>query len=68
MEGTNRLKSDAEITAAAVKEIDAIKVKLVELKPGEEVFLSGKKLLTQTPKEQADLLREYCQKIGLKCQ
>ena len=67
-EGTNCLKTDAEITAAAVKGIDAIKSKLDELKPGEEVFLSGRKLLTQSPKEQADLLHQYCQKIGLKCQ
>ena len=68
IEGTNDLKTEKEITAAAVKGIDAIKLKLVELKSGEEVFLSGKKLLTEPPKEQADLLHEYCEKIGLKCQ
>ena len=36
--GTNRLKTDAEITAAAVKGFDAIKPKLDELKAGEMVF------------------------------
>ena len=68
MEGTNDLKLRMRFTAAAVKGVDAIKFELVELKPGEEVFLSGKKLLTEPPKEQVDLLRQYCEKIGLKCQ
>jgi beta-glucanase (GH16 family) len=68
MEGTNRLKTADEIDKAAVKGIDALKPNLDELKPGEAVFLSGKKLLTQPPKEQAKLVREYCKKIGLKCQ
>ena len=68
LEGTNRLKTDDEISKAAVKGIDAIKPKLDELKPGQEVFLSGKKLLTQPPKEQAAPVVEYGKKIGLKVQ
>ena len=66
LEGTNRLKTDDEISKAAVKGIDAIKSKLDELKPGQEVFLSGNKLLTKPPKEQAAPVVEYGKKIGLK--
>ena len=40
--GTNRLKTDAEIAAAAAKGIDAIKPKLDELKAGEMAFIHGK--------------------------
>jgi beta-glucanase (GH16 family) len=68
MEGTNRLKTDKEIAAAAVKGIEAVKPKLDELKPGEEVFLQGRKLMAEPPKAQADSLREYCHKIELQCQ
>ncbi len=68
LEGTNRLKTDDEIRKAAVKGIKAIKAKLDELKPGQDVFLSGRKLLTQPPKEQAAPVVEYGKKIGLKVQ
>ena len=67
MEGTNRLKTDAEIIAAAVNGIDAIKSKLDEVKHGETIFLSGRKLLTKSLKEYANLISEYCKKIGLNC-
>ena len=52
--GTNRLKTDDEITKAAVKGIGAIKPKLDELKPGQEVFVVGKKLMEPSPKDQAE--------------
>ena len=68
LEGTNRLKTDDEISKVAVKGFDALKPKLDELKAGQEVFLSGKKLLTQPPKEQAAPVVEYGKKIGLKVQ
>ena len=68
LEGTNRLKAADEINKAAVHGFDAIKSKLDELKPGQEVFLSGKKLLTKPPKEQAAPVVEYGKKIGLKVQ
>ena len=63
--GTNRLKTDAEIAAAAVKGLDAIKPKLEELKAGEMVFVQGRRLAAPPPKDQADLVREHCRKIGL---
>jgi polyhydroxybutyrate depolymerase len=68
MEGTNKLKTDEEITKAAVKGIDAIKPRLDELKAGETVSFSGRKLLTEPPKKQAAPLMEYGKKIGLKVQ
>jgi hypothetical protein len=46
--GTNRLKTDAEIAAAAVKGIDTIKPELDQLKAGEIVFVRGKRLATLT--------------------
>ncbi|MCY2994373.1 MAG: alpha/beta hydrolase [Planctomycetota bacterium] len=63
--GTNRLKTDAEIAAAAAKGIDAIKPKLDELKAGEMVFIHGKRLGDGPPNDQANLLREHSRKIGL---
>jgi hypothetical protein len=64
--GTNRLKMDDEISKAAVKGLDAIKPKLGELKPGEWVFIGGRQLTDRPPQEQADLVREYCNKLGLR--
>ena len=66
--GTNRLKSDAEITAAAVKGIDAIKPKLDELKAGEMVFPCGRRLADQAPEGPAEEIRTYCRKLGLDVQ
>ncbi len=66
--GTNRLKTDAEIAAAAAKGIDAIKPKLDELKAGKMVFIHGKRLGDGPPNDQANLLREYSRKIGLNAQ
>lgn len=66
--GTNRLKTDDEIAKTAVKGIDAIKSKLDELKPGEFVFVGGKKLTEPPPKDQAAQVAEYGKKIGLKMQ
>jgi hypothetical protein len=66
--GTNRLKTEDEISEAAVKGINAVKPKLDELKPGQEVFLSGKQLMTQPPKDQVSPVVEYGKKIGLKVQ
>ena len=66
--GTNRNKSDDEITEVAVKGINAIKPKLDELKAGESVFISGRKFGAQAPQDAAHELAEYCRKIGLKPQ
>ncbi len=66
--GTNRLKFDDEISKAAVKGIDAIKPKLDELKPGQDVFVVGKKLMEPPSKDQAAPVVEYGKKIGLKVQ
>lgn len=66
--GTNRLKTDAEITAAAVKGIDAIQPKLDELKAGESVFPCGRRLADQAPEEPAEEIRTYCRKLGLDVQ
>jgi hypothetical protein len=65
MVGTNRLKSDAEITRAAVKGLDAIKPKLDELKPGQSVFIWGPRLGQQAD-DVAKAVRKYCREIGLK--
>ncbi len=55
--GTNRLKTDAEITAAAVKGIDAIQPKLDELEAGETVFPCGRRLADQAPEGPAKQIR-----------
>jgi hypothetical protein len=39
---------------------------LGELKAGEMVFIHGGRLADPAPKEQADLVREYCIKLGLR--
>lgn len=65
MVGTNWLKTDAEITQAAVRGIDVLKPKLDELQSGEQVFLHGRRLADAPPPEQAKLVQEYCQKVGL---
>jgi hypothetical protein len=66
--GTNRLKIDADIVAAAVQGLDAIKPKPDELKAGVMVFMRDKRLAAGPPKDQADLVREHCRKIGLQVQ
>lgn len=49
-----------------MKGLDAIRPKLGELKPGEMVFIHGRRLADPAPKEQADLVRKYCSKLGLR--
>lgn len=66
--GTNRLKTDEEITKAAVKGFEAIKPKLDELKPGEMVIISGTRKTGVPPRDQVSQVREYCKRIGLKAQ
>lgn len=68
LRGTNRLKTDDDITKEAVKGIEAIKPKLNELKSGEAVSVVGKKLMEQPPKDQATEIVDYGKKIGLKVQ
>jgi hypothetical protein len=68
LRGTNRLKSDDEITKAAVKGINAIKPKLDELKAGQWVTFSSRKLGDKAPQNAARELAEYCRTIGLKPQ
>jgi len=64
--GTNRNKADEEIARAAVKGFDAIKPKLDKIKAGEWVFIGGKMLTDQPPKDQAKQVYDYCEKRGLK--
>ena len=66
--GTNRLKADEEITKAAVKDLDALKKQLMELKEGQELFLMGFAMTDQPPAGTADAVIKYCDKIGLKVQ
>ena len=68
LEGTNRLKTDEEIAKAAVKGIEAIKPKLDELKPGQEVVVLGKNRGDTPPKDQSSKIQEYGKKIGLTVQ
>ncbi|HZK80102.1 MAG TPA: hypothetical protein VFC46_03525 [Humisphaera sp.] len=68
MEGANRLKSEDEINAAAVKGLDAIKKKLDELKSGEDVFVTGRSHSKAPPKDIAKALVEYGKARGLKMQ
>ena len=68
LEGTNRLKTDEEIAKAAVKGIEAIKPKLDELKPGQEVVVLGKNRGDTPPKDQVSKVQEYGKKIGLTVQ
>lgn len=63
--GTNLLKTDAEIAAAAVRGIDAIKPKLDELKAGEMIFPCGRRLADGAPDEPAKEIEKYCRKLGL---
>ena len=66
--GTNRLKTDDEIDKAAVKGFEAIKPKLAELKPGEDLFIVGKTLTEKPPTDQAASVMAYGKTIGLKVQ
>ena len=68
LEGTNRLKTEEEVTKAAVKGVDAIKSRLAELKAGETVSIVGRQLQEKPPADQANDLAEYCKKIGLQAQ
>jgi hypothetical protein len=66
--GTNRLKTDTEIAAAAVKGIDAIKHKLDELKAGETLIPCGRRLTDRAADEPAKEIEKYCRKLGLDVQ
>ena len=68
LQRTDRLKSDDEITEDAAKGIHAIRRTLDELKPGQEVFVVGKKLAESPPKGPVIPIMEYGKKIGLKMQ
>jgi acetyl esterase/lipase len=68
LQRTDRLKSDNEITEDAAKGIDAIRRMLDELKPGQEVFVVGKKMAEPAPKGYATPIVEYGKRIGLKMQ
>jgi hypothetical protein len=68
LQRTNRLKSDDEITEDAAKGVDVVRRTLDELKPGQEVFVVGKKLAEPPPNGQATTIMEYGRKIGLKMQ
>ena len=68
MVGTNRLKTDEEIAKSAVKGFEAVKPKLDQLKKGEELFLQGRRFTEITPVEEADMLTDYSEKIGLKAE
>ena len=50
------------------KGLDAINAKLDELKPGEMVIISGTRNTGVPPRDQANQVREYCKRIGLKVQ
>jgi hypothetical protein len=63
--GTNRLKSDEEISKAAVKGVEAIKPGLDELKPGQRVSLHGRRRSDRAPDDPAKEVGEYGKKIGL---
>jgi hypothetical protein len=63
--GTNRLKDDGEIKAAAVTGLDAIEKKLDSLAAQQEVFLSGRTLQSKAPIDVARDLVEYGDKHGL---
>jgi len=66
--GTNRLKDDGEITAAAVKGMEALKSKLRELEAGEIITVVGRRLQDEAPQDAAKAVGEYCRHIGLKVQ
>lgn len=68
MVGTNRLKTDEEIAKSAVKGLEAVKPKLDQLKKGEELFLHGRRLTEKAPAEEAEMITDYSEKIGLKAQ
>jgi len=63
--GTNRLKTDEEISQAAVKGLDAIKPRLDELKGDQYVSVLGRNRNERAPEDQAKVITEYCRKIGL---
>ena len=65
MVGTNRLKTDEEIAKSAVKGFEAVKPKLDQLKRGEAVSLHGRRLTEKAPAEEADMITDYSEKIGL---
>ena len=64
--GTNRLKTEEEISRAAVRGFDAIKPKLDTLKEGQYVLVHGRRFNERASEEQAKAAAEYCRELGLK--
>lgn len=64
--GTNRMKTEVEITRAKVKAIAAIQNKLNRLKMGQSIIMWGRRWGQEPPDNAAEVIREYCKKIGLK--
>lgn len=64
MQGTNRLKTDEEITKSAVKTLDEFKKQLDEVKEGESLFFTGHPG-TEPPQATTDAVIDYCKKIAL---
>ena len=63
--GTNRLKTDGEVTSNAVKGVEAVKDSLKKLRKGEYVFWRG---LSTAPFATDDIRKEietYCKQLGL---
>jgi hypothetical protein len=67
--GTNRLKTLDEVTSSdtAVRGVEALKRELARLPKGEPVFWSSWHVpgLTLPPDEIVDLVRGYCQGLGV---
>ena len=65
MEGTNREKTDAEITAGAVEGLPAIEALLDELKPGETVSVMGRNRSAMRDATVAKTVLDYAKRLGL---
>ena len=68
MIGTNRLKTEEEITKSALQGFNAVKPLLDKLKKGETVSLHGSRRSEKPPADLAKLITDYIEKIGLKAQ
>jgi hypothetical protein len=64
--GSNRNKSDEEISKAGLKGIDAIERGLREIRAGQSIVILGRKRLDAPPKDAGAKLAEFCKSIGLK--
>ena len=65
LEGTNREKTDAEITAGAVEGLPAIEDLLDDLKPGETVSVMGRNRSVVRDAAAAKAVLDYAKKLGL---